>query len=106
MNFLPNFICLRIKIKISISGVSKYYLFDTGASDLIIDRDTERELLLNGVLKRENYLGKTQYTTANNQIMEAQVVKVDNITIAAIVTVVWRANLTIGMDYYLLLRRR
>lgn len=69
------------KIKITISGVTKYYLFDTGASDLIIDRDTERELLLNGVLKRENYLGKTEYTLANNQTIQAQKVKVNNIII-------------------------
>jgi clan AA aspartic protease (TIGR02281 family) len=69
------------KIKITISGVTKYYLFDTGASDLIIDRDTERELLLNGVLKRENYLGKTEYTLASNEIIQAQEIKVDNITI-------------------------
>jgi len=69
------------KVKITIAGVSKYYLFDTGASDLIIDRDTERELLLNGVLKRENYLNKTEYTLANNQTVKGQMVKVDNIVI-------------------------
>ena len=69
------------KIKITISGVTKYYLLDTGASDLIIDRDTERDLLLNGVLKRENYLGKTEYTMANNQTIQAQQVKVNNIII-------------------------
>ena len=69
------------KVKITISGVSKYYLFDTGASDLIIDGETERELLLNGVLKRENYLNKTEYTLANNQTVKGQMVKVDNIVI-------------------------
>ena len=69
------------KVKITIAGVSKYYLFDTGASDLIIDRDTERELLLNGALKRENYLNKTEYTLANNQTVKGQKVKVDNIVI-------------------------
>lgn len=69
------------KIKITISGVSKYYLVDTGASDLIIDRDTERELLLSGVLKRENYLNKADYTLANNQTVKGQKVKVDNIVI-------------------------
>jgi clan AA aspartic protease (TIGR02281 family) len=69
------------KIKITISGVTKYYLFDTGASDLIIDRDTERELLLKGVLKRENYLGKKEYTLANNQTIQAQEVKVNNVII-------------------------
>ena len=69
------------KVKIAISDVSKYYLFDTGASDLIIDRDTERELLLSGVLKRENYLGKGEYTLANNKTVQAQKVSVNNISI-------------------------
>jgi hypothetical protein len=47
------------KVKITIAGVSKYYLFDTGASDLIIDRDTERELLLNGVSPNQAHLYNT-----------------------------------------------
>ena len=78
---LVDYLGLGYKIKISISGVTKYYLFDTGASDLIIDRDTERELLLKGALKKENYLGKTEYISANNQIIQAQKVVVNNITI-------------------------
>lgn len=69
------------KLKITIAGLSKYFILDTGASDLIIDRDTERELLLNGELKRENYLNKTEYILANNQRVKAQMVKVDNIVI-------------------------
>jgi hypothetical protein len=69
------------KIKISISGVTKYFLFDTGVSDLIIDRDTERKLLLNGALKRENYRGVTEYVLANNQTIQAQEAVVDNIII-------------------------
>jgi clan AA aspartic protease (TIGR02281 family) len=69
------------KIKITISGITKYFLLDTGASDLIIDRDMERELLINGVLKKENYLNKTEYTLANNQTIKAQKIKVDKIII-------------------------
>ena len=106
-SFIPlvDYLGQGYKIKISISGVSKYYLFDTGASDLIIDRDTERELLLNGVLKRGNYLGKTQYTTANNQIMEAQMVKVNNITIGdytisnVVISVVDEGSLLCGKSF-------
>ena len=106
-SFIPlvDYLGQGYKIKISISGVSKYYLFDTGASDLIIDRDTERELLLNGVLKREDYLGKTQYTTANNQIMEAQMVKVNNITIGdytisnVVISVVDEESLLCGKSF-------
>ena len=107
LSFIPlvDYLGRGYKIKISISGVSKYYLFDTGASDLIIDRDTERELLLNGGLKRENYLGKTQYTTANNQIMEAQMVKVNNITIGdftlsnVVISIVDEGSLLCGKSF-------
>jgi clan AA aspartic protease (TIGR02281 family) len=69
------------KVKIKIAGVTKYFLFDTGASDLLIDRETERELLLNGSLKKENYLEKIEYKLANNQSVRAQKIKVDNISI-------------------------
>jgi len=78
---LTDYLGLGYKVKISISGISKYYLLDTGASDLLIDRDTERELLLNGTLKRENYLGKEDYVMANNQTVQAQNVLVDHIVI-------------------------
>jgi predicted aspartyl protease len=36
---------------------------------------------LNGVLKKENYLNKTEYTLANNQKVKAQMVKLDNVII-------------------------
>ena len=48
---------------------------------MLVDRDTERELLLNGVFKKENYLNKTEYTLANNQTVKGQKIKVDNIVI-------------------------
>lgn len=69
------------KLKILIGGVERYFLFDTGASDLIIDRDTERDLLIEGVIKKESYLYKSEYKLANNQIINAQMVSVDNIRI-------------------------
>lgn len=81
------------KIKITISGITKYYLLDLGASDLIIDRETERELLLSGALKSENYLNKTEYILANNQSVKAQLVKVDNIKIGEYIV----SNVVIGI---------
>lgn len=69
------------KVKVSIDGVSKYFLIDTGASDLIIDSDLERELLLNGTLKKDSYLGEKPYTLANNDVVVAQMVILKNIKI-------------------------
>jgi len=69
------------KIKVDIDGVIKYFLFDTGASDLIINRDIERELLINGSLKKEHYKGKEIYTLADNTQVEADMVILNNIKI-------------------------
>ena len=69
------------KLKINIDGVESYFLLDTGASDIIINRDIERELLLNGALSRKDYIGKTEYIMANNQSVEAQIIRVDKIKI-------------------------
>ena len=69
------------KIKIAIGGISKYYLFDTGASDLFIDGETEKELLLTGAIKKLNYIGKKEYLLANNEKVNAQLVKVESMSI-------------------------
>ena len=69
------------KIKIEIGGVVKYFLFDTGAADLVIDRDFERELLINGVINKDSYIGKSQYILANNEEVKADIIKVNNLKI-------------------------
>lgn len=68
-------------IKINIDGFSKYFVFDTGASDLIIDRDLEKKLIANGTLKKENYLGSEYFEMANNEIVKADIVLIDHIII-------------------------
>ncbi len=78
---LIDYLGMGYKLKINVGGLEKYFLLDTGATDIIIDRDTERELLLNGTLTRDSYIGKSDYQLANNEIVEAQMVKVKNIVI-------------------------
>ena len=69
------------KIKLSIDGINKYFLFDTGASDLVINREIERELLINGSLNKQHYVGKQLYTLANNEQVMADIVLLNNISI-------------------------
>ena len=69
------------KVKIQIDGVTKYYLFDTGASDLLINHEVERELLLNGSLKKEDYIGTKVYTMADNKTVEAKLIRLDNVVV-------------------------
>ena len=78
---LTDYLGKGFKIKISIDGVSRYYLFDTGATDLTIDSDTERELLLNGTIKRADYIGEKEYELADGKTVTGQIVKVNKITI-------------------------
>ena len=73
------------KIKIEIDGVVKYFLFDTGASDLVIDRNFERELLISGAIDRNSYLGKSKYVLANNEEISADIIKVNNLKIGGFV---------------------
>lgn len=37
--------------------------------------------MLNGILKKENYIDKTEYVLANNQTVKGQMVKTDNVVI-------------------------
>lgn len=69
------------KIKIIIAGISRYYLFDTGATDIVIDREIERELLLNGIIRREDYLDIRPYLLADNTLVNAQMVRIDGLVI-------------------------
>lgn len=78
---LVNYYEQGYKVKISIDGISKYYLLDTGASNLIINRDVERDLLINGSLTKKDYLGTELYSLANNQNVTAQLVRLNNIKI-------------------------
>lgn len=93
------------KVKLTISGVTKYFLLDTGSSDLIIDRDMERELLLSGELKKENYLDKTEYTLANNEVVKAQMVKINKISIGdytvnnVVISIVDEGSLLCGKSF-------
>lgn len=94
------------KVKIIIAGVSRYYLLDTGASDFMIDKETEKELLSKNALKKENYLNKKEYTLANNQTVKGQLVKVDNIVIGdytlenVVISVVEEGSLLCGLSFF------
>lgn len=78
---LNNFLGNGYKIRINIDGVVKYFLFDTGATDLIIDSEMERELIFNGSIKKEDYLGEQEFVLADNSIVIGRVVRLNNIKI-------------------------
>jgi hypothetical protein len=94
------------KLKIKIGNEFKYFTFDTGAADLIIDQKLEQELFNSGSIKGSNYLGTTQYRIANNEIITAKLVRLDNIQIGnftvnnVIVGVVENGTLLCGTSFF------
>ena len=78
---LSNYLGTGYKIKINVDGVVKYFLFDTGATDLIIDGKMERELIFNGSITKEDYVGEQEFILADNSEVIARVIKLNNIKI-------------------------
>jgi hypothetical protein len=55
-------------VKIKVGSMVQVWLFDTGASDLLINTETEEALKAEKVLTRANYLGTAEYEMANGTI--------------------------------------
>lgn len=55
-------------VKVKVGQIVQVWLFDTGASDLLINNETEQALKQQGVLNNENYIGTGEYEMANGQV--------------------------------------
>ena len=69
------------KVKIEIGGVIRYYVFDTGATALVINSDLEKELLVNNKIAKSDYLEDTEFKIADGSIITAKCVKLNNVII-------------------------
>lgn len=69
------------KLKLEIDGLEKYFLLDTGASDLIINKETEKELLKRKSITKDDYCGTENYIMANGESVNAKLVWLKNIKI-------------------------
>jgi hypothetical protein len=55
-------------LKMKTGSLVQFWLFDTGASDLLINKDMEATLKDEGILTQQNYLGIGEYEMANGLI--------------------------------------
>jgi hypothetical protein len=99
-----NFSAELMKMKLSIGGVTKYFLFDTGATDIMISQELEQELLASGALKREKYLHTSEIIAAGDNIVPTQLAIIDNVVIGdytvnnVIISIVPGDPIVIGMS--------
>lgn len=68
-------------VKVKVGNMSQIWLFDTGASDLLINKDMETSLKAQNVLSDKNYIGVGEYEMANGMIDTCRKYKIDNIQI-------------------------
>lgn len=70
------------KIKLIIGGVVRYFVFDTGASELVINSELEQELLTNGKISSDDYVASKEFEIADGSVIKARGVRLNNIVIA------------------------
>ncbi len=85
---------VAFKVKLKVGNLSKYFILDSGASDIMISSDFERELLLEGLISRENYLTDDYYSLADGSKVKCRRIllngfqigdfTVNNVTIAIV----------------------
>jgi tetratricopeptide (TPR) repeat protein len=73
------------KVKISFGNISKYFIIDSGASNMTISSNLEKELFLEGVLKKENYLEDEKFNIADGTIITCKMILLNNINIGGFV---------------------
>lgn len=70
-------------VKVKVGSMTQFWLFDTGASDLLINKDMEESLKKENKLTEKDYLGTGEYEMANGMIDTCRRYKMDNIKIGS-----------------------
>lgn len=68
-------------IKIKVGSLIQIWLFDTGASDLLINKEMETLLKDQNIINEKNYLGIGEYEMANGMIDACRKYRIDDVQI-------------------------
>lgn len=70
-------------VKVKIGSLVQVWLFDTGASDLLVNTETEATLKKENVLTQTNYLGVGEYELANGTVETCRRYRVNGVQIGS-----------------------
>ncbi|GEO09716.1 retroviral-like aspartic protease family protein [Segetibacter aerophilus] len=70
-------------VKIKTGSMFQFWLLDTGAADMLINKEMEETLKAEGLLGNMNYLGTAEYEMANGMIDTCRRYKMSNIQIGS-----------------------
>lgn len=69
------------KVKVTAGGVEKFFILDSGAGDMFITGDYERDLLMEGLIKKKDYKSSRTYMMANGKQVECRRVVLNGIQV-------------------------
>ncbi len=82
------------RVKVKIGSIEKLFIIDSGANDVMISSDFERDLIFDGVVSKKDYLSDKTYALANGEEVTCRRFKlndmqlggftVSNVTVAVI----------------------
>lgn len=72
------------QVQCTINGLSLYFVFDTGASDVSISDVEANFMLRNGYLTEQDFMGKQNYVTATGEIHEGTIVNLREVRVGNI----------------------
>jgi aspartyl protease family protein len=90
-------------VPITINGVNMEFIFDTGASDIVISTVEAAFLYKQGKLSEDDVLGKSQYQIADGSISEGMVINLRTVQIGNRILHNIRASVVDNMNAPLLL---
>jgi hypothetical protein len=71
------------RVKLKFGAVEKYFTLDSGASDVLIDKNLGKALFDRGIINKDNYDGEGTYTLADGRKVKAKNYTVSGIVIGS-----------------------
>jgi clan AA aspartic protease (TIGR02281 family) len=69
------------KVWIKIGTLNKHFVLDSGASEISLSKSTERELIANGIIEKEDYIESALYRIADGSIIKCRRLVIPEMTI-------------------------
>ena len=69
------------KLELEIKGLKRYFTFDTGADELIINSQLENDLIEKNMINFNDYIGEQEFVLADGSIVNARRILIDNVKI-------------------------
>lgn len=83
-------------ISVTIGGITKSFVLDSGASEVLLSEEYENALLKNGTINKTNYLTSALYRIANGSIVQCRRLVIPKLTIGKFTITNVKASIGIG----------